>query len=163
MKLVANKISRFDLSFEVDATPDYTAEDVVDGLLTIQAAGRYGLSSGEIVGAVLHNAASHAIDMHIVFFKDNPSNSTFTDNSAITIHDDDLDKVLGVLTLSRHYEFAGNSVAMPAINQQPIPFELGVNSEGECVTSLYAVVIAGGTVNFAATTDLSGAIFIRQD
>ena len=163
MKRISNKISRYDLSFTVDASPDYVANDVLDGLKTISDVTRSGLNSGKIVGGLLFNAASHAIDMSLLFFGANPSNTTFTDNSALDVADADLDKIIGILDLTKHKQFADNSFAMPAINQLPLPFELSVDSDGKENNSIYVVALAGGTINMAATTDLSGAVFIKHD
>jgi len=163
MKLVANKTTQIDLTFTVEALPDYSSGDVVGGLVTVSNVVRSGLNSGKIVGAAIHNRVSHAVDLSLIFFNANPSGTTFTENSALTIAAADLSKVIADLALTRHRQFVGNSVALPAINQSPIPFELQPGSDNVENLNLYLVLLAGGILNQAATTDISGALFIEID
>jgi hypothetical protein len=162
MKRVSKAVSRYDITFAVQATPNYAAGDVVGGLITIADAVREGMNSGKILGAILTNDVAHAIDLELIFFGENPASTTFTENTALTVAPADMEKIIGRLSLTVHNSFAASSMSEPAVNQRPLPFELNAIT-GLASTSLYMVVLSGGVLNFGATTDLAGAIYIEHD
>lgn len=124
----------------VEATPDYSAGDLVGGLLTIMESALGGL----IQSVVITDLAKQNVNKDVVFFDTNPANTTFTENAALAIADADLVDVLGVAAVDTWFSFSDNSVGQ-ALNLA-IPF---VN------TPLYAAIVERGTANYASTSDLT--------
>ncbi len=124
----------------VEASPDYSAGDLVGGKLTLSSKANGGL----IQTVIITDLAGVNINKDVVFFDTNPSNTTFTENAALAIADADLVDILGVAAVDTWFSFSNNSVGQ-ALNLA-IPF---VN------TPLYAAIVERGTANYASTSDLS--------
>ena len=137
----------------------YAAADVVGGKLTLTNAVRsrsFGIG-GVIESVVLRDLAAQTGDYDLVIFNADPSATTFTENGPIDVADADLGKVVGVVKLvasTHRTAFADSCVySVGGLN-------LSLAGAG---SNLYAVLVARGTPTFAATTDVSLELFIRQD
>ncbi len=140
----------------VEATPDYADGDVIGGKMTLGAAARAGGDGGAIRSAAVYSKVDIAanIPIRVILFNADPSASTFTENSAPTIHADDLSKIIGVLDLSLRLDL-GTPVVLFADNPS-VPFSLPVSSD------LYAVAIAGGVINLGGASDLTFVFGLDQ-
>ncbi len=134
----------------------YAAGDNVGGLITFAAPQLYG-NTGHLIRAVtLTDRGKQSLLTDIVFFGDNPSGSTFTDNVAQTIVDADLVKIIGSIKIASadYLAYVDNSHA--TVTTTGIP--------AQCVgTSLYCVMIARGTPTYTSTTDLTLRVLLATD
>ncbi len=138
----------------VEASPNYSAGDLVGGLLTLAHPIADGNNKsiyptgGLIHQVLITDLAGVNINKDVVFFDTNPSATTFTENAALDINDTDLLNVIGVATVETWFSFNDNSVGQ-ALNLA-IPFVLPA-----AATALYAAIVERGTANYAGTSDLS--------
>lgn len=143
----------------VDTSTGYVSGDLVSTKLTFQSVGEFPASdqrsSGLIQSVIVHDNSAEAINMDVVFFGSDPSNTTFTDNSAFDCHDDDLPKILGVASITDWKSFNDNAVGQ-ALNLA-IPYDLGV------ATDIYAAMVARASATFVATDDISITVGILRD
>jgi hypothetical protein len=142
----------------VQATPDYASGDVIGGKMTIAEAARESEGSGVVTWAHVFSLVDigSSIPINVVFFNADPTNSTFTENSAFSVHADDLAKIVGVMSLDQRIDM-GTPVALHVGQHQGVPFSLPSG------TSLYAVAVAGGAINLASAADLTFVFGIEQD
>lgn len=117
--------------------------------------------SGKISRAWLFDKSSqihtHRISAYI--FRDNPSASTFTDQAAFAIHDDDLTKLEAIITFDEAHDgvFASSSANQAIWVPLAIPYECSSDS-------LYIVFKAdGSTPTFGASSDLSMRLLFERD
>lgn len=142
----------------VEGTPDYSDGDVIGGKMTLSAIARQAGGSGRIVWAHVYSKVDigASIPIRVLVFNANPSNSTFTENSALSVHADDLAKIAGVLDLNQRLDL-GTPVMLYAAEPLSVPFALSSGVDG------YAVAVAGGTINLAADGDLTFVFGIEKD
>jgi hypothetical protein len=137
----------------VSTSPAYTSGDSVGTKLTLTNA--LGASNkGVLRGVVLVDMAKQNAAMSIVFFASDPTNTTFTDNGALDIHDTDALTLIGGITLvaGDYIGFADNSVAAKHT------FELQLEGAGG---TIYACMMTTGTPTYAATTDLTLKLYVE--
>lgn len=142
----------------VEATPDYADGDVIGGKMTIAAAARSAGGSGAVVWGQVYSLVDigASIPIRVVLFNSDPSNSTFTENAALSVHADDLSKIVGVLNLDQRLDL-GTPVILHTAQPVNIPFVLASG------TSLYGVAVAGGAINLASAADLTFVFGIEQN
>lgn len=145
------------LTIEQDVTVEaaaYSSGDLVGGLLTLthplaDGGGTSTYPTGGLIQSVLiTDLAAQNIDKDVVFFDTNPSNTTFTENSALDIDDADLLNVIGVAAIDTWFSFSDNSCGQ-ALNLA-IPFILPA-----AATALYAAIVERGAPTYVSTSDLS--------
>ncbi len=140
----------------VEATPDYSAGDLLGGKIIFANAVRgSGHHSGVIQSVVITDLDKQSINIDVLFFDTDPSNSTYTENGAHDVHDTDILNLVGVALVSDWKAFSDNSAGQ-ALNLG-IPFDLGTG------TILYAVMIARGTINLGSTSSITLRVSILQD
>ena len=147
----------------VSASPDYTAGDAMGGLITFTNFGRRNRIYTEEVGStgVIHSVtitdlSAQALNIDVVFFDVNPSNTTVTDNATLDIHDTDLLTIVGVVNVTTWASFSDNAVGFEG--NLGIPFDLGAGN-----SSIYAVLVARDVHNLASTSDLTLRVEVLQD
>jgi hypothetical protein len=119
---------------------------------------RFKGGSGIIQSITLADKAKQSVGIDLVFFKADPSATTFTDNSALTVADADLLNIVGVvsLTAADYYAFADNSVAFKG--------GLGIAfNAGSADSALWVAFVSRGAYTAAAVADLQATIAIMQD
>lgn len=141
----------------VEATPDYSSDDVLGGLQAITDAARSGAFSGVVSGITISSKVDITVGLRIVFFKSNPSATTFTENSALSLNSADYDKVSG------HVDISSTDIA--DLGTPNIATKLNINFPFQLsgITTLYAVCLARGTINLGSTSDLTFNYQIIQD
>lgn len=133
----------------ITATPDYTAADNIGGKLTL--AGVSSKDGGPVVldEVKLVDAANQKPTLEIVFFNADPSATTFTDNGALTIHADDVPKIIGKIAI------ASGDWASAGVKGVADVRNIGMLLVPATGNTLYATMqISGGGLNFAAADDL---------
>lgn len=139
------------------STSAYAAGDNIGGLISLASAVRVSGGSGVINTVVVADKALQNSALDVVFFAANPTNTTFTDNAALTVHDTDLLTIVGHISVaaSDYTSFADNSVATSKNNGLAFKLTSG--------TTLYAAIVCRGTPTYAATSDIKLIVKIFQD
>lgn len=137
----------------------YSAGDVIgdQSPIKLAKAARVRLGTGVIHSVTVYDKSAQALELDIIFFDSRPSSTTFTDNSALTLSDLDIEKVIGTVTIGAgdYVSFAASAVGTKtAIN---LPFQ-SRNVEGD----IYIAVLTQGAPTYAAD-ELSIAVGIFQD
>ncbi len=143
----------------VEATPDYSDGDVIGGKQTLTAIAREDGGAGAIVWGHVYSLVDigASIPIRVLLFNANPSASTFTENSALSVHANDLAKIIGILDLSQRLDL-GTPVVLYAAQPVNIPFECAAAAD-----DLYAVAVAGGTINLGTAADLTFVFGAEND
>jgi hypothetical protein len=122
----------------------YGTADSIGGKNTLTDAERNGAAAtGIIHSVVVKDKAEQSAALIVIFFNADPSASTLTDNSAVSVHDDDAGKVIGVVSITAaDYEDIG-ACHVATIRNLGLPFELSAGS------LYFAVRADGGTPTYA--------------
>lgn len=139
----------------VSVSPAYTAGDSIGGKISLANAVRAAGLGGTISSVVISDKGKQSAPIDVVFFIADPSNSTFTDNGALTINDTDLIQIIGVVPISSWSSFVDNSVGYS--NGLGIAFKIATG------TTLYACLVNRGTPTYTATTDIQLTVGIIPD
>ena len=143
----------------VSASPNYADGDNIGGKMSFAGAIRADAAgtprTGVIRSIVITDLAANSINIEVVFWDTDPSNTTFTDNAALTVNDADLVNIVGGVVVGSWEVFADNSFGFA--HDQYIPFEL---SSG---TTLFGAMIATGATNLASTSDLTVRVGLELD
>lgn len=142
------------------ATPDYVSGDLCGGKVTFANMTKKVGGNGRLTRLNLLSIDAIAVAAAFLLFSKNPTNSTFTENGAFTIHASDLPYLLdAVPVLSANWvtltgtAYYRNEIALN------IPFQTQAASK-----DLYGALIAGGTINLSSTASiaaiLGGEIFL---
>lgn len=103
--------------------------------------------AGLIQSVSIIDLAAQAADIDVVFFDEEPDNTTFTDNAAFDPADADMEKIIGVASVTDWKSFSDNAFGQD--HNIVLPFVLtGIYD------ALWAVPVSRGTPTFAAATDL---------
>lgn len=139
----------FEATLAISTSPAYVTGDALGVLITFDNAVPPGRLSGMIHTIILTDLDKENSRVDVVFFKANPSGTTFTDNSALDIADADLPKFIGHKRIepADYCDFLDNSAATVA--NIGLPFNLDGG------TSLYAVCVIRQGKTYTSTTDLT--------
>ena len=130
----------------VSASPNYADGDNMGGKISLAdvfGPSTAGGGGGLIQRVLISDAAANGIDIDVWFFNADPNNSTFTDNATMSVHEADVTKVIGpvsVTTWDRIGQFG-------RAENLAIPFTLAADV-------LYMALEARGAHNLAAVTDI---------
>lgn len=132
-------------------TNAYAAGDLI-GAAALDFGNPLGSERKELAGLIqsvtIIDLAAQAADIDVVFFDENPSNTTFNDNAAFDPADADLDNVVGVASITDWKSFNDNAVGQ--VHNLAIPFVLdGIYDK------LYGALVSRGTPTFVAATDVT--------
>jgi len=126
----------------------YTADECIGGLQTINYRHLSGFSGSLMIQSVIvTDNALQDIEIDCVFFDDDPSNSTFTDNSAFTVADADMEKIIGVANITTYKDFADNSVGQV----QNLAIPIGQDDGHQ----FWVACLVRGAPTYVATNDLT--------
>lgn len=138
------------------STSAYTSGDNVGGKVTLTSACRDSTGSGLIQAVVITSKSIQTATFDVVFFSEDPSGSTFTDNVAQAIVDADLSKVIGVAQCSTVVALAAESIHQAT--GLGLPFALSGGA-----TTLYAAIVVRGTPTLGSTSDIWLSVRVLQD
>jgi hypothetical protein len=139
----------------VSTSPAYTSGDSVGGKISLASAVRLAGTGGTIASVTITDKGKQSAATDVVFFNADPSNTTFTDNGALTVHDTDLLTIIGVVPITSWAAFVDNSVGYAN--------GLGLGFKIASGTTLYACLVTRGTPTYTATTDIQLTICIIPD
>lgn len=135
----------------VQTTPAYAAGDLMGGKQTIAAAALSDYGTGRIMSVTLTSTTAFVTDAHIIFFTEDPTSTTFTENGAIAIDAADAAKVCGVVLLDQ--SAIGVDLGTPDvlhIGDLNIPYEITEAGNG-----LYACIRMGGAHTPGSTSGIT--------
>ena len=136
----------------VSTTPAYTAKDAVGGKLTFTNAARASGGSITIPTAIIidNSQQQPALDL-VLFDRDFTASS---DNAVFDPTDADLANIVGVIPMTRWFDFNDNSVCV----------RTGLNLAAKLnTTDLFGQLVTRSTPTFVATSDISVILEIVQD
>ena len=131
----------------------YATGTVIGGLMTFANAAR--VSSGRLDLVTINCKSSQTLAMDFVLFEANPTGSTITDKSAISIAVSDIGKVIGVVHITDWVNLGTPSIATAVGVNLPFVITSG--------TSLYGVLVARSAPTFSSTSDIIVELTILQD
>lgn len=144
----------------VSASPDYSADDNVGGKITLDGIARANDKTGTIVSVTITCDVDIPVGntFDVIFFGTDPTNSTFTDNSAIAINVADLHFVLGVAQLFTRVDVG--TPCMMISGPLNIPYKAASGTD-----DIYCVIVVrnASTLNLAGTSDINLAVGVLQD
>lgn len=140
----------------VEATPDYSPGDVMGGKISLLKATRLEGHSGYITSACIKSKADITVPIDVIFFSSDPSGTTFTENSAISLDAADVAKIIGAVQVFQWFDLGTPVVGFAECR---IPFRLTLSTG----TTLYAVMVPRGTINLASTSDLVLEVAVEQN
>ena len=135
----------------------YTALDIVGAIQTIANATRVSGEPTMLQSIVVTDLGKQNVELTIFFFNANPSNGTYTDNIALTIHDTDMAMCVGqVKVLAGNYASASAS-SVATVSNIGLPLK-------PAATSLFAIAQASGSApTYASTSDLDFKYGLLRD
>jgi hypothetical protein len=147
MPYVFNTAARVRVTPAID-TAIYASGDLIGGKLTLSNACPLGQSGGLITDLVLVDQDNEKSAIDVVFWRKNPSNTTFTDQAPFDCHDTDMLELVGVVSIAAadYVSFADNAVATKE--------SLALAFVPEDGRTLYACLVSRGTPTYTAATDL---------
>jgi len=141
----------------IDATPDYSAGDLIGDKIEFPGVGRASdqkaanqNTGGYITSCRITDLADAAVQLDVIFWNEDPSGTTFTDNAAFDVDDADWDKEIDTIELTRANSKADNGVISMGAGVVLPAFVVAAAG-----TSLWGAIISRGAPNYASTADLN--------
>lgn len=145
-------------------TGAYASGDAMGTKGTLTNALRPGVGTGYLVSLTVADKAAQAVDLSVVLFGSDPTLSAagMVDQSAFDPDDDDLPKILGVVSFGagNRTAFADNSVHH--VNSTVLPVYGATSAAGPSGT-LYYQLVAGGAYDGASSGDVTLTFCFAQD
>ena len=139
-------------------TAAYSAGDVIGGKLTLTNAMRVSGGTGLLQSLLLIDASgTQKPALEILIFNSDPTASTLTDQATISVHADDVSKVIRKIDISASDWTLIGSKYYADLS----PGSRVLKASGS--RNLYAAIVAVGTPTFAAATNLSIRFGILRD
>lgn len=136
----------------VSTSPAYTSGDVFGTKLTVLGANSISRRAGYVTNVLVgFKDPADVVGIDLALFDADPASSTFTDNAAFSLHDDDMQKLIAVMRLdATNFNAAANAhmVYNVATMEARVPF---ITDRGE---ALYGALICRGTPTLASTSDI---------
>lgn len=157
----AVKQSRDMMLFEATITTTagaFTAGDAVGSLLTITGLLTALNKTARLQQFQVFDTAGQAAALSIVFFRSNPSASTFTDNVAVTWNVADIPRVIGKASIAATDYVTSNTQSVGTASDR----NCEVTSE-EVGGAIYAVLITSGTPTYGAAASLQIKLAFQRD
>lgn len=134
-------------SLPATSTSAYTSGDVLGGKMQLANAVRIPAGSGVLQDFTVTLKSVQTAQIDAVLFRADPTASTFTDNGAFTVNAADLDKVIGVLSLTKV-----NSLGAGCIYEAN---QIGRSLALDAGKDIWAVLVWRGTPTLASTSDIA--------
>lgn len=141
----------------ITASSAYSPGNAVGGLITFTNASRASGSGGIIQTVVIRDKAGQAGTYNLFLFDANPTATTVTDKSAVTINTADLAKVIAVIAPSGILLGAASTMGVITAGGLGTAFKL---TSG---TTMWGILVTRGTPTYASTSDVSVDVVILPD
>lgn len=132
----------------VEATPDYSAGDVIGGVMMFAGVLRADTKTAYAVALRIAAKIANTAQIDAFIFNANPSASTTTENGAFVLHATDMPKLKGIIKVEAADWTAGGSAASVGYKEARIPLT------GAAADDIYVVMVARGPINLGSTSDL---------
>ncbi len=134
----------------------YAANDNVGGKITLTSAARASGGTVRLNSITIADHDNQKAEMDFTFFNADPTSSTLTNDAAVSVHDDDANKVVGSFTISPAHYYDLGACAVGNIQD--------INKLMTAVGSanLYCAVTTRGTPTFTATDHVNLIINLEQ-
>lgn len=143
-------------------TSAYATGELIGEKLTFSGALNSSTGAGYIISAAISDKAAQAVDLELVVFGQDPSNTTFTDQAAFDIADADLSKIVAVISFGSATRFAYADNGYKYLGSLMLPVNSS-NSSGVASNVLYGALLSRGTPTFASSSDLTVILGINRD
>ena len=131
----------------------YATGDLIGSKLSLTSTSLRTQGYGIIKAITIGDLGKQGGNIDVVFFDGDPSNTTFTDNAALDIHDTDVPNIIDTVSVTKDFDFNDNSISSKSgLN---IPFRIDT---GE---TFYCALVSRGSPDYVAATDLSLKITIE--
>ena len=137
-------------------TNAYSAGDSIGGKITLTDAMRVSGGTGVLSGITLVDRANQKPALEIFLFESDPSAATITDQSAFAFSTDDTKLVAKVIVTADDWTTIDSKAVADLANLNRVVAASGSKN-------LYAAIVATGTPDFAAATDLKARFKFFQD
>jgi hypothetical protein len=146
----------------VDTGSAYASGDLLGTKMTFTNALRNSVGTGYVIAVDISDKAAQAVDMDLVLFRQDPTNTTFTNNGAFSPADADLPKIIGVVNLAAasRFNFVDNGVKY--LSGLALPIQ-GLSSTSASQGTLYGALVARGAYTGASSSDITVTLAIAQD
>ena len=139
-------------------TSAYAAGDCIGGKLTLTDAMRVNGGTGILQSLfMMDRSGTQKPALEILIFNADPTASTLTDQAAVSIHADDVGKVIRRISIA-----AGDWILVAGNYMADLNLTKIVKS-GAAGKNLYAAIVATGTPTFTATSNLIARFGIMRD
>jgi len=141
----------------VSTSPAYPAGDCVGGKLTLSGIARVSGKAALLQSLFLIDTSNQKAALELIIFNADPSSTTFTDNSALSINSADVGKIVRRISIaaSDYVTIDTKAFADLTISGKVLKPASG--------TDMYAALVAVGTPTYAATTALTLNLGVLQD
>lgn len=129
------------------ATP-YASGDVIGSKLTFTTMVRIAGGTGLVQQVSVASKSTQAAAVDLVLFHTDPTGSTFTDNSPVSLATADFDKISAVVSIANTNWSALGTPSFGQVVGVGTPYQIPTG------TSMYGVLVARGAVTLATSTDL---------
>jgi hypothetical protein len=134
------------------STAAYAAGDVVGTKMTFAGATRLAAGSADVYQVLIAcKSAQTGVNLDLLLFSADPTNSTFTDNAALAVAVADFDKLFGVVHITDWTNLGTPSVAQAFADNI---FKLAAGN------TIYAVLVTRSAMTLASTSDINVTLFV---
>jgi hypothetical protein len=145
----------------VSASPDYGIGDVLGGKMTLDGMARVADKTGVLPWCMMTCDVDipDGVTVDVLIFSADPTNSTFTDNSAVAVNVADLHFLCGIIQLDTRIDLGTPAALIPSA-AGTIPFKAASGTD-----DLFAVAVVrdAATLNLAGTSDINFIFGALQD
>ncbi len=134
----------------------YTAGQLIGHKITVSGPAVDLGKGGLIQSVILHDLGNQQGLIDVVFFQEDPASTTFTDQAAFDVDNNDLPKAFATSHVADWTAF--NTSAFGQEKDANLAFALPSSQN-----TVYMACVARSTMSFTATNDLSGSINVLRD
>lgn len=143
-------------TFTTSASPDYGSGEAVGSPKEFANFFDTITRAQELQTVTLKDKAGQGPILNVFFFKTSALTGTYTDNSTVSISDQDFNRCVAVVKIAAADWATAGGKSVVTVKPEAI-----IGNETNDFESLFVVVVAGGAYNAASTSDLT--IHIGQE
>lgn len=147
--------------FMVTATPTidtniYASGDLIGDKMTFTFPDKWkDHPTGSVFGVDILDKDKQGVNVTLILFSTNPTNSTFTNNAALAIHATDLPYATVKIPITSHVSFSANGISYSDNIKKLL--------QGTPDGLVYGVIQSNGTPTYTTTTSLTVRLFVEAD